>query len=297
VVWGDALRPKTRIEPSAEGRSLSAFRSLGIGPEELPEMFTARSVAESKPLAATLATGTRREDGSTAPAIVHRRHGRGQVVSVGVEGLWRWGLNAKADGPNTPFDRFWDQFMLWMLAGRDFIPTRQFSFRTSSGNVLLGEKVYFRLVMRTPDPAVRSVPIVVYAGETEVGRGSLAPTLADHTRLTAEFVPERIGRFRAVARFPDGTSQESRFIVYTENLEETEVATDVTFLRRLCESSGGRLIEPAELGRLLQELGRDQADATPKSELCPVWNEPWVFYLAGILLGADWILRRRWGLC
>jgi hypothetical protein len=297
VVWGDTARPKARIEPSAEGRGLSAFRSLGLGPEELPEMFTARSVTETKPLAATLAVGARREDATPAPAIVHRRHGRGQVVSVGVEGLWRWGLNSKADGPNTPFDRFWDQFMLWMLAGRDFVPARQFSFRTSSGNILLGEKVHFRLVLRTPDPSVRAVPIVVYAGEAEVGRGTLAPSPADPGRLAAEFIPERIGRYRALARFPDGTTQESRFIVYTENLEETEVATDVTFLRRLCESSGGRLIEPGELGRLLQELGRDQADPTPKYELCPVWNEPWVFYLIGLLLGADWILRRRWGLC
>lgn len=299
VTWGDPSNSKPRIEPSAEGRSLSAFRALGTGggPEQLPAMFAARPVAQSKPLAATLAVGTSQDNAPPVPAIVHRRNGRGQTVSVGVEGLWRWALNAKADGPNTAFDRFWDQFILWMLAGRDFIPTRQFSFRTSSANVLLGEKVHFRLVLRTPDPTVRALPIAVFLGDAEVGRGSLAPTLNDPGRLVAEFLPERVGRYRAVARFPDGTSQESRFIVYTENLEETEVATDLTYLRRLCESSGGRLIEPTELTRLLQELGHDQTEAAPKTELCPLWNEPWVFYLVGLLCGADWVLRRRWGLC
>ncbi|MEJ0088994.1 MAG: hypothetical protein WDM80_04470 [Limisphaerales bacterium] len=76
---------------------------------------------------------------------MHRRYGRGQVVSIGVDGLWRWSLNAKVEGVNSPFDRFWDQMILWLLAGRDFIPNRQFSFRPSSANILLGEKIYFRL--------------------------------------------------------------------------------------------------------------------------------------------------------
>ena len=85
--------------------------------------------------------------------------------------------------------------------------------------------------------------------------------------------------------------------MFTENLEETEVATDVVGLRRLCEASGGRLIEPADLSRLLQELNSEKADVTPKTKLCPVWNAAWVFYLAGLLFGLDWFLRRRWGLC
>jgi hypothetical protein len=116
-------------------------------------------------------------------------------------------------------------------------------------------------------------------------------------RLTADFLPGRVGQYRAVAAFPDGTSQESRFIVYTENLEETEVAVDVVGLRRLCESSGGRLIQPAELAGLLKELNQEQTEAACQTRLCPVWNQAWVFYLAGVLFGVDWFLRRRWGLC
>jgi hypothetical protein len=229
--------------------------------------------------------------------MVHRRYGRGQVMSIGVDGLWRWALNAKVEGANSAFDRFWDQMILWLLAGRDFIPNRQYSFRPSSANILLGEDVYFRLVLRQPDARLKAVPVTIYYGDTEAGRVNLAPAPASTSRLTAQFLPEHTGRYRAVVNLPDGSTQESRFIVFTENLEETEVATDALYLRRLCESSGGRLLAPEELPKLLAELGQAAATQAPQTILRPVWNAAWVFYLAGLLFGLDWFLRRRWGLC
>lgn len=300
VIWGTAARDHVHLDATAEGRGLAPFRTLNDsegGLDSLPDLVAGRSPQATKPLAATFALATGRNGEPPEAAIVHRRYGRGQVVSIGVDGLWRWELNAKADAANSAFDRFWDQMVLWLLAGRDFIPNRQFSFRPSSANILLGENVYFRLILRQPDPKLKSVPVTVYFDGATVGRVNLSPTAASATRLAAEFLPEHTGRYRAVVNLPDGTTQESRFIVYTENLEETEVATDTLFLRRLCESSGGRLLEPTELPRLLKELNTEKADQTPKVVLHPIWNDALVFYLAGLLFGLDWFLRRRWGLC
>lgn len=300
VLWGGNSRNQVHLEVTPEGRGLSPFRVLSEadgGLDALPDLVAADTPQETKPLASIFAVAASREDTAPEAAIVHRRYGRGQIVSVGVEGLWRWALNSKAEGVNSTFDHFWDQMILWLLAGRDFIPNRQFSFRPSSANILLGEKVYFRLVLRQPDPRVKSVPVTLYFGDTLASRVNLAPAAASVGRLTAEFLPEHVGRYRAVVDLPDGTHQESRFIVFTENLEETEVATDTLFLRRLCESSGGRLIDPGELPKLLKELGNERADLTPRTVLRPVWNAAWVFYLAGLLFGLDWFLRRRWGLC
>ena len=300
VLWGPKAGTRMRVDAAAEGRGLAAFRALNDHPgglEGLPELFGGFSPLQTKPLTATLALAANHDTGTATAAIVHRRFGRGQVVSVGLEGLWRWGLNAKVEGQNTPFDRFWDQMILWLLAGRDFIPSRQFSFRPNSANVLLGEKAGFRLTMRQPDPSVKSVPLTLYLGDNEVARVNLTSSSAEAGRLVAEYLPERVGRYRAVAHFPDGTSQDSRFIVFTENLEETEVATDVVGLRRLCETSGGRLLAPGDLAKLLHELDTEKNEGAPKTQLCPVWNEAWVFFLAAVLFGLDWYLRRRWGLC
>lgn len=299
VIWNAALREKVQLKVSREGRSISPLRQLSDSPaggEELPELIAGHEAGDPKPLTATLAYAADRNDGTLLPGMVHRRLGSGQVVSFGVEGLWRWAFNAKVEGANTAFDRFWDQMILWLLASRDFVPSKQFSFRPNSANIPLGEKVYFRLLMRTPDPSVKTVPLRILDGEKEVARANLTPSAADPTRLTAEYLPERKGRHRVLAQFPDGTTQESRFIVFTENLEETEVTTDVAYLRRLCESSGGRLLLPDELGKLVEELKTDRTDLQPKTRLTSIWDRSSVFYLLGLLFGMDWYLRRRWGL-
>ena len=300
ILWGDTARARVRLDVTAEGRALSPFRALNEGAgglDALPDLLDGKKPGETQPLTSTFAVAAGRDDATPAAAIVHRRYGQGQVVSIGVAGLWRWALNSKVEGANSPFDYFWDQMVLWLLAGRDFIPSRQFSFRPNSGNILLGEKVYFRLVMRQPDPKVKSVPLTIFFGDQEVGRANLTPVPPSTSRLTAEFLPERVGRYRAEAHLPDGTTEASRFIVFTENLEETEVATDTLYLRRLCESSGGRLLEPGDLARLLQELSGEKTDQAPKTIVRPVWNVAWLYYLAGLLFGVDWFLRRRWGLC
>jgi hypothetical protein len=300
VLWTDKSRDHVHLDATTEGRNLSPFQVLSHGEggmDALPDLVDGKIPQETQPLTSVLALASSRDDGTPNPAIVHRRYGQGQVVSIGVDGLWRWALNPKVEGVNSPFDSFWDQMILWLLAGRDFIPNRQFSFRPNSANVLLGEKVYFRLTLRQPDPKLKTVPVTIYDDNTEAGRTMLAPPPLNTGRLTAEFLPERVGRYRAVVTLPDGATQESRFIVFTENLEETEVATDTLYLRRLCEASGGRLIEPGELPKLLKQLSDEKTDQTPKTLLQPVWNEAWVFYLVGLLFGLDWLLRRRWGLC
>jgi hypothetical protein len=300
VLWGETARARVRLDVTAEGRALSPFRALNEGAgglDALPDLLDGKKPGETQPLTSTFAVAAGRDEGTPEAAIVHRRYGQGQVVSMGVGGLWRWALNSKVEGANSPFDYFWDQMVLWLLAGRDFIPSRQFSFRPNSANILLGEKVYFRLVQRQPDAKVKSVPLTIFFGDQEAGRANLTPVPASLSRLTAEFLPERVGRYRAVAHLPDGTTEESRFIVFTENLEETEVAADTLYLRRLCESSGGRLLEAGDLARLLQELSSEKADQAPKTIVRPVWNVAWFYYLAGLLFGLDWFLRRRWGLC
>jgi hypothetical protein len=299
VIWSTQPTEHVRLQVAREGQALAPFRAI-TGPgqaENVPELIASYGVVEKQPLTATLAATQSAGGGDPVPGMVHRRLGDGQVLSVGVDGLWRWAFNAKIDGANTLFDRFWDQMILWLMAGRDFLPTQQFSLRASSANIPLGEKIYFRAVIRDAIGKASDIPLVLAQDQKEAGRTTLsAADIATPDKLTAEFLPTKPGKYTATAKFPDGTSQTARFIVFDDNLEQTEVATDTGFLRKLAESSGGRLLQPSELGKLLAELSNEKVDATPTRKLTSAWDRVWVFWLIGLLFGADWYLRRRWGL-
>jgi hypothetical protein len=67
------------------------------------------------------------------------------------------------------------------------------------------------------------------------------------------------------------------------------------FLRRVARTSGGRYVRAAEASRVPALL----TSAIPQNaapERRDLWHEPWAFALIVLLLSAEWILRRRWGL-
>jgi hypothetical protein len=67
------------------------------------------------------------------------------------------------------------------------------------------------------------------------------------------------------------------------------------FLRRVARTSGGRYLRAAEASRLVPLLETSEpTNAAPEHR--DLWHEPWAFGLLVLLLSAEWILRRRWGL-
>jgi hypothetical protein len=299
VIWSRDAGEHVRLQVAREGQAIAPFRTIAApgAMESEPDLIAGYGITERKPLTATLASAQGVSGGDPTPGMVHRRFGEGQVLSIGVDGLWRWAFNAKIEGANTLFDRFWDQMILWLMAGRDFLPTQQFSLRAKSANIPLGEKVYFRAIKRDPDVRANDIPLVIEYNGANAGRTTLtAADAAAPDKLTADFLPAKPGKYSAMARFPDGTQQTARFIVFDENLEQTEVATDAGYLRKLCESSGGRLLQAEEFGKVLRELRNEKIEAASVHKLVSVWDRAWVFWLIGFLFGADWFFRRRWGL-
>jgi hypothetical protein len=299
VKWGGLARRLSSVKVARDGGGVPPFKVLADAatsePGLLPDVLGVSDAGDRKPLAATMAE---LDDAPVFPAMVHRRYGTGQVLSVGVDGLWRWAFNAKTDGANTVFDRFWDQTVLWLLAGSDFMPQSRFTFRADTANVLLGEEIHFRLAAREKPGAPPSVPVRVESNGKEIAALTFAASdPRDPKRFTANFLPGQTGHYSAEARLPDGSAQTIRFVVYNDNLEETDVAADPAWLRRLCEASGGRLLKPEEFAPTLKSL--KAAPVEPSLRTCKItlWDRAWLFWTIGALFGADWYLRRKWGLC
>ena len=186
--------------------------------------------------------------------------------------------------------------ILWLMAGRDFVPAEKFSLRASAANIPLGEKIYFRAMQRDATVILRDVPLVVFQGGDEIGRTTLTAAEQASGKLSGEFLPAKTGKYEAVAQLPDGTKATARFFVFEDNPERTEVATDITYLKRLCEASGGRILQPGELGKMLYDLKAGEISTAPATRLRSIWDRASVCWMLGTLFALDWWLRRRWGL-
>lgn len=296
VAWGRLAPRPGPVQVGREGQHIAPLRFLAGGDPELGRLPPPLGVYESsdrQPLTATLAVT---ETIGAFPAMVHRRVGAGQVLAIGVDGLWRWAFNARSEGQTTVYDRFWDQMVLWLMSGRDFMPDTRFTFRADTGSVQLGEKIRFRVVPRDPEALPAPVPVLVRHEGREVARLNCTP-VPGTSRLGAEFVPEQPGRYEAIADLPDATRSVVRFAAWADDAEETEVAADPAYLRRLCEATRGRLIRPEEFAGLLASVKSAPVEDSPRLRKVPLWDEAWLFWLLGGLFGTDWFLRRRWGLC
>jgi hypothetical protein len=79
------------------------------------------------------------------------------------------------------------------------------------------------------------------------------------------------------------------------DLEMTDPRLNLQVLQRIALGSGGRVIAAGDGPALLEALSA----GVPAAQIAvthDLWHNGWSFAVIVVLLGAEWILRRRWGL-
>lgn len=292
IDWDTSSPKGARLEVTPQAGSVPAFRLLRetAALDEFPEVIAYTATGAPKTLATTFSV-----DSAQAPAVVYRRFGSGQTISLGVGNLWRWVFNPKAEYDNNAYDRFWDQLALWLLANGGVTPLEGFSLRGDTSNLPLGETIHLRLSahgINMPEPIP---PISIFKEDEPVT--TLSPTIGDDpSQGRTEFAPKATGRYRAEFRTPEGKTIANQFIVFRESEESTETAMDSGYLEQLATSSGGRMIDPSEIAEVVEGFLRETSEQAPLTRRSSLWDKPWIYFLLCFLLALDWYSRRRWGL-
>lgn len=259
---------------------------------EAPSLSSTAGLGGPRPGAVVLATAGS-AGGLGRPVVAVQRYGEGRSMIFGGEAAWRWRMLMPAT--DVTYDNFWRQSLRW-LAG------------ASPGAVevhgpidaMPGEPVKLALRVRdmkfeaAPSASV-SVTVEGPAGERE----SPIPAAADDPALqTAFFTPSQEGvyRVRADVRWPDGRVEtaSTSVLVGGADAEMTEPWRHDAALARIAEESGGSIVAESDLDTLPALLHK--AAGAPELREKELWHQPWVFALFVVMLGAEWTLRRRWGL-
>ncbi len=257
-----------------------------------PSLSSTAGLGGPRPGATVLATAGS-AGGLGRPVVAVQRYGEGRSMIFGGEAAWRWRMLMPAtDGT---YDSFWRQSMRWLAGASPDALEVHGPIDAAAGEPV---KVGIRVRNASFDPAsggVISVSVEGPAGERE----SPMAAPADEPGLqTALFTPSQDGVYRVKAdvRWPDGRveSAATSVLVGGTDAEMTEPWRHDAALARIAEESGGAVVDEADLDTLPALL--QKAAGAPELREKELWHRPWVFIMLVAMLGAEWTLRRRWGL-
>ena len=307
VVWGDRVQEDVSLELTASGRTTAWFATTKMGTDvetalaRLPGFERLTSVAREKSGALVMAraAGNGGPSAEAPPAIARMSYGRGQVVAILGEGLWRWGLlPPDLQDLRGFYDVFWSNLMRWLALGGDFAPGQEVSLQLSRTSARLGDEMTLDVVYRQVPPEGADPRLEVRGPDNVPLDVALHPLPGQTPRFRATLTPQQTGVHQVTVRTPGMTPaiQEKRFNVYEVNLERLQTSANFLALEMLAEHSGGTLVPAEELDRLPQELRRYREASVSPPQREYLWDRGVIMTLLLLWAGGEWLFRRAVGL-
>jgi hypothetical protein len=264
--------------------------------EAVPALAAVTPLGRPRPGASVLAV-TSGPGGTPRALVAVQRFGEGRSMIFAGEASWRWRMLLPA--ADRSFDTFWKQSLRWLaLPAGDPIQV------TVAPGAAPGDMVPIAVVARDAAFAPllnASVDVRVTAPDGRIESVRAAPDASGERpgQYVASFRPDHAGVFKLSADVRQGAALEgtaaASFLVGGADLEMTDPRMNAAFFARLASISGGRVLsenEVSELPGLLKAAVPGAALAVRRD----LWHTGWSFAAILTLLGAEWILRRTWGL-
>ncbi|MBB6429558.1 hypothetical protein [Algisphaera agarilytica] len=305
VGWGEGRRSDVALTPTESGRSHPMFAGLmratkgSPSARELPTLSSAANIRLLKPATRVLAESSN-GSGDAGALLVSMPYGRGMVLGVLGEGLWRWSLAASEyEALAGVFDGFWSNGVRWLVLGADAGPGRDFSLRLSGRSIALDGELTATVVQRG-----NAMGLEVQATITDPKGETTTLSLQDQTgadlRRVGGFRPQTPGVHTLTVTPIGGDDSlqplETKFIAYDSNTELLRTAANPALMRSLAADSGGLALAPDEPGALLQVLEAERAARVVPPVPAYVWDRGWVMATILIWVGLEWLLRKKGGL-
>ena len=308
AVWGRGVLEDQKLALAPAGQAHPSFAFAGGSADQtlsqLPGLTVIPIVGREKPAAQVLARtrGGGSAVSSSQPVLLSMPYGRGVVVALLGEGLWRWSLlpaeAAEVAALTGAFDQFWSNMIRWLALGSDFQPGQKMTLRLSRRSLPIGEWLSIDLASRfqTAGEVPARLTIVDPLGQQHEPALRAAGNVG--TRRQAQFQPEKPGLYRVTVESPllAGEPLEARFSVYDIDFERLLSATNRGALRQLAVESGGLLLNPAEPEKLPDLLRRYRASTLVPPRPRYVWDRAWIMTLILLWGGCEWLIRRKGGL-
>ncbi|MFO1482559.1 MAG: hypothetical protein U1F71_04260 [Verrucomicrobiaceae bacterium] len=308
VEWGVALEGDFRFEPGSVGEAAGLFgQALPEAQDplwrQLPPLRDVATIAKLKPFTQVMAMGVKPAVGreERVPLLAAKHFGRGVVVALNADGLWKWDFDPQARKLGNMYEEFWTQLLQWTASYAEFLPGQELSLRLSETNAKLGRGVRASIGWRggktVPQPKIR----LFRDGQAlqDITASEAESDAEGRRSWTALLQPDNPGTYRIQAFNGDQAGPEAVLNVLAPPTEQEALAADPAFLTELANATNGQVWKAGDAAKLAQTLlapPPDNAAQFEKATWNPLWPQGWLITLLVLLLALEWWSRRRLGL-
>jgi hypothetical protein len=258
--------------------------------KKLTYLMDYQDAGTPKPGATVLAelnTGRRK-----LPLLITQNYGRGRTAIMATSGSWRWQMAQPLGDP--AHDLFWQQLLRWLVLDSP----GQVVVSAPSQNLMDDGQMQLSANVRDQEylPVTNAKVTAHLIGPDGLSAMVDMTPAADspgvfHATWNAEKPGSYLAEVTASGIPESGTLPFERIDGVAENFHTVQ---NRDLLERLAVETGGRYWKPDELGRLPNEISYSDAGISVR-DIKELWNMPIVFLWLLLLMSAEWLLRRKWG--
>jgi uncharacterized membrane protein len=235
--------------------------------------------------------------GRKLPLLVTQNYGRGRTAIMATSGTWRWQMSQPLG--DTAHDLFWQQLLRWLVmeSPGQVVATAPAQTLMDDGHLELSASVRNKDYQPAPDARVTAH----FIGPDGLSVLMDMTPVADNPGVfQAAWTAEKPGSYLAEVTATGNKSSEPLggdalpFQRIDGVAESFHTEQNRELLQKLSSETGGRYWQPADLSRLPNEISYSDAGISVR-DVKELWNMPIVFLFLMMLLSAEWLLRRKWG--
>jgi hypothetical protein len=342
VVWGEELNRRIKWQPAPAGISSGLFGEMLPGPDNrlwqsLPPIERAYRCPTLKSFSEVMVIGKNESgQGAQIPVLINRKFGKGIVVAVNSEGLWKWDFSATKQQRNAQvspakklkpmpgqrhknssgngvtkdnfYRKFWTQLVYWSVKYSDFLPNQDYSLHLSKSVIMPGENVAVLINSRITQ--VNGFNLSLDISSNDLSKKSNSKIRGFHKEIipsrslsgnswNALFTLPRPGTYTIKIKLPDNKKSELFAVLHVKQPpeENDNLSADSEYLKSVVESAGGLLIQPDKIMAKLRAANQlAKPTETVQKQWQSTWNKWWLLTAILLFFSIEIYLRRRNGM-
>jgi uncharacterized membrane protein len=236
-------------------------------------------------------------DGRKAPLLVLGRFGAGRTLFSAIDDSWRWRFYTG----ESVFDTYWIQQIRYLARSKK-LGQRKLTFAAVRPQYEVGDQV--RVNLRVLDPQLlqqlpEQIRVDVENQQGQVVRHETLTRQEGQPELyVAAWMADQVGQFTVkLPPIAGGVNeQEVPVAVEVPKLELNQPQVDRTLLTRLSAETLGQTMDLADARAKLPHLIQSAAKVIPIETSRPLWDAPLALIVFVLLITAEWIVRKMFGM-